>query len=179
MADSEEALTAYAKEQFGDDAEEFLSFFSHPATKESIAKEGLQHAIGFAIRAASQCNADKGVAQKLYAYNFDAEIPGWDNPGTFHSVDLWFFFETLAKCWRPFTGKHYDLARNMCDYWVNFIRTGDPNGTDSQGKTLPLWPELTVDQPVWMVFGDKAAPQRWEADKLENFLLKQYMKNIE
>ena len=179
MADSEEAMTAYAKEQFGDDAEEFLSFFSHPATKESIAKEGLQHAIGFAIRAASQCNADKGVAQKLYAYNFDAEIPGWDNPGTFHSVDLWFFFETLAKCWRPFTGKHYDLARNMCDYWVNFIRTGDPNGVDSQGKMLPLWPELTVDQPVWMVFGDKAAPQRWEADKLEAFLLKQYMKNIE
>ena len=178
MADSEEAMTAYAKEQFGDDAEEFLSFFSHPATKESIAKEGLQHAIGFAIRAASQCNADKGVAQKLYAYNFDAEIPGWDNPGTFHSVDLWFFFETLAKGWRPFTGKHYDLARNMCDYWVNFIRTGDPNGVDSQGKMLPLWPELTVNQPAWMVFGDKAAPQRWEADKLENFLLKQYMKNI-
>ena len=178
MADSEEAMTAYAKEQLGDDAEEFLSFFSHPATKESIAKEGLQHAIGFAIRAASQCNADKGVAQKLYAYNFDAEIPGWDNPGTFHSVDLWFFFETLAKCWRPFTGKHYDLARNMCDYWVNFIRTGDPNGIDSQGKMLPLWPELTVDQPAWMVFGDKAAPQRWEADKLEAFLLKHYMKNI-
>ncbi len=178
MADSEESLVAYAKEQFGEDAKEFLSFFSHPATKESIAKEGLQHAIGFAIRAASQCNADKGVAQKLYAYNFDAEIPGWDNPGTFHSVDLWFFFETLAKCWRPFTGKHYDLARNMCDYWVNFIRTGDPNGADSQGKMLPLWPELTVDQPAWMVFGDKAAPQRWEADKLEAFLLKQYMKNI-
>ena len=178
MADSEETLTAYAKEQFGDDAEEFLSFFTHPATKESIAKEGLQHAIGFAIRAASQCNADKGVAQKLYAYNFDAEIPGWDNPGTFHSVDLWFFFETLAKCWRPFTGKHYDLARNMCDYWVNFILTGDPNGVDSQGKMLPLWPELTVDQPAWMAFGEKAAPQRWEADKLEAFLLKQYMKNI-
>lgn len=178
MADSEETLTAYAKEQFGEGAEEFLSFFSHPATKVSIAKEGLQHAIGFAIRAASQCNADKGIAQKLYAYNFDAEIPGWDNPGTFHSVDLWFFFETLAKCWRPFTGKHYDLARNMCDYWVNFIRTGDPNGIDSQDKMLPLWPELTVDQPVWMVFGDKAAPQRWAADKLEAFLLKRYMKNI-
>ena len=67
----------------------------------------------------------------------------------------------------------------MCDYWVNFIRTGDPNGVDSQGKMLPLWPELTVDQPVWMVFGDTVAPQRWEADKLENFLLKLYMKNIE
>lgn len=177
MADSEEALVAYAKAQFGDDAEKFLSFFSHPATKESIAKEGLQHAIGFAIRAASQANAAKGVAQKLYAYNFDAEIPGWDNPGTFHSVDLWFFFETLAKCWRPFTGKHYDLARNMCDYWVNFIRSGDPNGVDSQGKTLPLWPELDAANPAWMVFADNANPQKWQAGELEQFLLEHYFKN--
>ena len=42
-------------------------------------------------------------------------MPGWDNPGTFHSSDLWFWFETLAKCWRPFTGRHYDLARQMCE----------------------------------------------------------------
>ena len=176
-ADCEEALVAFAKEQFGEDAEEFLGFFSHPATKESLAKEGLQHAIGFAIRSAAKKNTDNGITTPLYAYNFDAEIPGWDNPGTFHSVDLWFFFETLAKCWRPFTGKHYDLARSMCDYWVNFIRNGDPNGLDSQGKALPLWPALTADDPAWMVFGDRAQPERWSETPLESFLGKHALKD--
>ena len=176
-ADSEEALRSFAEAQFSDRAEEFLSFFSHPATKESITSEGLQHAIGFAIRAASRMNAKNGVKQPLYAYNFDPEIPGWDNPGTFHSVDLWFFFETLAKCWRPFTGKHYDLARNMCDYWVNFIRTGDPNGLDSQGKELPLWPALTEESPAWMVFGDHTQPERWPLQGLEKFLLDRALEN--
>lgn len=176
-ADSEEALRSFAEAQFGDRAEEFLSFFSHPATKESITSEGLQHAIGFAIRAASRMNAKNSVKQPLYAYNFDPEIPGWDNPGTFHSVDLWFFFETLAKCWRPFTGKHYDLARNMCDYWVNFIRTGDPNGLDSQGKELPLWPALTEESPAWMVFGDHTQPERWPLQGLEKFLLDRALEN--
>ena len=176
MADSEEALVAYAKEQFGDDAEKFLSFFSHPATKESIAKEGLMHAIGFAMRAAAQANEDNGVQAPLYGYNFDPEIPGWDNPGTFHSVDLWFFFETLAKCWRPFTGKHYDLARNMCDYWANFIKTGDPNGLDSQGKEMPKWPALTAKEPAWMVFADTSKVESWPMDELENFLLQRYLK---
>ena len=171
-ADSDETLQTFAREQFGADAEEFLAFFSHPATKESLAREGLQHAIGFAIRSAAKKNAELGVAAPLYAYNFDADIPGWDNPGTFHSVDLWFFFETLAKCWRPFTGKHYDLARNMCDYWVNFIRTGDPNGTDSQGKALPLWPALDDADPAWMVFGDRPQPERWPVSPLEAFLLR-------
>jgi len=170
-AEDDAALEAFAKAQFGEDAEQFLSFFTRPATKESLAREGLMHAIGFAIRSAAKKNVANGVQQPLYAYNFDPEIPGWDNPGTFHSVDLWFFFETLAKCWRPFTGKHYDLARNMCDYWVNFIRTGDPNGVDSQGKQLPLWPALTEKDPAWMVFDDRAQPERWPLSPLEAFLL--------
>ena len=168
---SEEEMQAYAKERFGDKADEFMAFFSHPATKESIDKEGLLHAIGFAVRSAAKANAAHEIHQPLYAYNFDPEIPGWDHPGTFHSVDLWFFFETLAKCWRPFTGKHYDLARNMCDYWVNFIRTGDPNGIDSQGRELPAWPMLSVQDPAWMVFRDGAQAETWEASALEQFLL--------
>ena len=128
-------------------------------------------AIGHAIRMAARCNAANGVTAPLYAYNFDADIPGWDKPGTFHSVDLWFFFETLAKCWRPFTGKHYDLARNMCDYWVNFIRSGDPNGKDSQGKPLPRWDALTAANPRWMVFDDCPHQEKWTASPLERFLL--------
>ena len=65
-------------------------------------------------------------------------IPGWDNPGSFHSVDLWFFFETLAKCWRPFTGIHYDLARLMCNYWTEFIKKGNPDGRDADGTQMPV-----------------------------------------
>ena len=175
-AEDETSLTAFAEEMFGERAGEFLGCFSHPATKESIAKEGLMHAIGFAMRAAAQANEDNGVQAPLYGYNFDPEIPGWDNPGTFHSVDLWFFFETLAKCWRPFTGKHYDLARNMCDYWANFIKTGDPNGLDSQGKELPTWPALTAHEPAWMVFADTSKVESWPMDELENFLLQRYLK---
>lgn len=177
MARTDAEFEAMARENFGEDAEKLLSFFTRPATEESLRKEGTQHAIGFAIRAAARMNEKKGVRQPLFAYNFDAEIPGWDNPGTFHSVDLWFFFETLAKCWRPFTGKHYDLARQMCDYWVNFIRHGDPNGMDSQGKILPLWPELKTDAPAWMVFADSANPQPWPVEKLEEFLLDHYLKD--
>ncbi|MBE5787455.1 MAG: carboxylesterase family protein [Clostridiales bacterium] len=174
--ENEDDLRKAAASAFPEDQDRFLSFFSQPITKDSLFREGKTHAIGFAIRAASLMNEKRQVPQKLYAYEFDADIPGWDHPGTFHSVDLWFFFETLAKCWRPFTGKHYDLARSMCDYWVNFIRTGDPNGLDSQGKPLPLWPELNEQEPVRMVFGDKPFPIRWQLTELERFLLKQYIK---
>ena len=75
----------------------------------------------------------------LYAYGFEPDIPGWDHPGCFHSVDLWFFFESLGKCWRPFKGHHYDLARFMCNYLADFIKTGDPNGKDADGEDMTTW----------------------------------------
>lgn len=171
-AKDEAELNVLAEKCFGEDADVFLKLFSRPVTSESIAKEGGVHTIDYAIRIASQKNRQKGIDQPLYAYNFDPEIPGWDNPGTFHSVDLWFFFETLAKCWRPFTGKHYDLARQMCDYWCNFIKTGDPNGLDSHGNQLPKWPKLTEEAPVRMEFADTAKLVEWPKTELELLLLK-------
>ena len=93
-----------------------------------------------------------GSRQKHFYYRFDPDIPGWDRPGTFHSVDLWFFFETLAKCWRPFTGRHYDLARVMCDQFANFIKTGDPNGIGSDGDPLPVWKPYSKAEPNEMVY---------------------------
>ena len=171
-AQNEEELKVLAEKCFGEDADAFLRLFSKPVTAESIASEGGVHTIDHAIRFASQKNKQNGIDQPLYAYNFAPEIPGWDNPGTFHSVDLWFFFETLAKCWRPFTGKHYDLARQMCDYWCNFIKNGDPNGLDSHGNQLPQWPKLTEEAPARMVFGDTANPVLWPKTELEKLLLK-------
>ena len=93
-----------------------------------------------------------GLQTENYFYRFDVPIPGWDNPGTFHSVDLWFFFETLAKCWRPFTGMHYDVARKMCNYLCNFIKDGNPNGDDCSGEKLPAWKPFSSAHPDCMVF---------------------------
>ncbi|MCR4589155.1 MAG: carboxylesterase family protein [Lachnospiraceae bacterium] len=104
----------------------------------------------------------------VYYYRFDVDIPGEDQPGTFHSVDLWFFFETLAKCSRAYEGHHYDIARKMCDYWADFIRTGDPNGKDADGSDLPLWKPYTESCPWEMTFtrkGPVGAPEIKDAIK--------------
>ena len=135
-AADEAQLEAEAGRIFGDRAQEFLAI---PESR--MRTEGL----GYAAAGGIECTV-KGVLEERakdgkggWCYCFDPDIPGWDKPGTFHSSDLWFWFETLAKCWRPFTGRHYDLARQMCDYFCNFIRTGNPNGKDLNGEELPVW----------------------------------------
>ncbi|WP_342423382.1 carboxylesterase family protein [Paenibacillus sp. FSL E2-0178] len=173
-------LKKLAADMFGEDAGTFLELCGDQTVPiEEARQRASVSGIEYAIRIAARANADTGSETPLYYYNFDAEIPGWDNPGTFHSVDLWFFFETLAKCWRPFTGKHYDLARQMCNYWAHFIRSGDPNGPDSTGAELPRWEPYTPDAPYGMLFADKAEFSGQQPEAMMNFLVQQYFRNRE
>lgn len=120
---------------------------SSPTGKTNIVKKSILNY--FNTLKAANIKADN------FFYEFDVHIPGWDNPGTFHSVDLWFWFETLAKCWRPFKGVQYDIARQMCNYMCNFIKNGDPNGKDCDGTVMPEWPAYSDENPVRMHFIDR------------------------
>lgn len=83
--------------------------------------------------------ASHRISSDMFLYKFDPFIPGDDDPGAFHSCDLWFFFENVPMCHRPYTGAHYELSRRMSDYWTNFIKTGNPNGIGYDKQNLPTW----------------------------------------
>ncbi|WP_233566688.1 carboxylesterase family protein [Cohnella endophytica] len=176
-AETLKELKKMAVDMFGDDAGAYMELCEARCTDiEERKKRASVSSSEYAIRVATQANADMVANTPMYYYVFDVEIPGWDNPGTFHSVDLWFFFETLAKCWRPFVGKHYDLARQMCNYWAYFIRSGDPNGHDSTGEELPRWEAYSLTAPYGMLFADRSEFSREEPSELMRFLVQQYFK---
>lgn len=167
-AADENELKAKAKELFGGDADKFLSY---PAATEKTAGgyaeiSAPEVGVKEAFRAESRLKDPKNC----YYYRFIPDIPGEDHPGTFHSCDLWFFFETLAKCTRPYEGRHYDIARQMCDYWANFIKTGDPNGCDLNGNRLPEWKPFTAESCNEMEFSPDGAVPTVEKDGLVRFL---------
>lgn len=100
---------------------------------------------------------EKDPSRKFYYYRFGPDIPGDDKPGVFHSVDLWFWFESLMKCWRPLKGYHFDLARQMANYVAAFVKTGDPNCVDRDGTPQPLWKPYTADERNEMNFVSEGA----------------------
>ena len=108
---------------------------------------------------------EKRPDQNFYYYRFDPDIPGdgyktGAYPGTFHSVDLWFFFNSLHMCHRPYKGRHFELACQMCDYFANFIKTGDPNGNGKDRTPLPKWEAYTAESRNEMEFlGRGASPK--------------------
>ena len=137
-AEDDDAFRKEAVRLFGGDAEKFLAAPEAKRT-DGHGRYAFVNGIEVTVKALFERADALGSHSRRYYYRFDVPMPGDDNPGSFHSSDLWFFFETLAKCSRPLTGKYYDLARQMCNYWCNFIKSGDPNGVDIDGAPLPRW----------------------------------------
>lgn len=81
-----------------------------------------------------------------YVYYFTRDLPGNDF-GAWHSAELWYMMGTLDRCWRPFEQGDYDLSERMLDYWANFMKTGDPNGTG-----LAPWRPCSKNDPFIMEF---------------------------
>jgi para-nitrobenzyl esterase len=163
-------IEKWAKENIPGIAGEFCILAREKASKEGISLKQAATVNPGEITASLFCEtvAAQG-GKKVFSYRFGPEIPG-DDAGAFHSSDLWFEFETLAKCWRPFVGKHYDLARQMCNYWTNFARSGDPNGLDADGTPMPKWMPYTLKSPLVMEFLDKPGMEK-KQNKMNKLLL--------
>ncbi len=77
-----------------------------------------------------------------YAYRFEQRPPfpagspraGW---GASHFAELWYVFDHLDQESWNWTPADRRLADQISGYWVNFARTGDPNGPG-----LPTWPRF-------------------------------------
>ena len=101
-----------------------------------ILKAGNQHAVPYMIGSTSEDMMPPflySMAKKWakangnsYLWFFERQLPG-DDHGAWHSSDLWYWFGTLDKSWRPFDEKDYALSDEMTDYLTSFAKTGNPN----------------------------------------------------
>ncbi len=130
-------------------------------TSDEFSEAGVNN-VELSVKDVFLCASKKRREQNLYYYRFDADIPGDGHrgdsyPGTFHSVDLWFFFDTLCMSHRPYEGRHFELADQMCGYFANFIKTGNPNGLGRDGNPLPTWEPYTGKGRCEMEFLSRGA----------------------
>ena len=163
-------FVANAKKTYGDRADEFLAACGAKTDADvaQLYKGSLNNMIGGSI---GFCELRHPTAP-VYYYVFDHDIPG-DDAGSFHGSDLWFMFDSLGNAWRPFEGKHYDLARQVASYWTNFVKYGNPNGegVDYNGNPLPEWRPYTRDDKAVIRFEDTARLTTLGPDPVIDFRL--------
>ncbi|MDD6189325.1 MAG: carboxylesterase family protein [Clostridiales bacterium] len=164
----------FAKRTMGQYAYEFLAIARNTGKPLAEAVTVGQMELGNEL----MCSICAKQGRNIYSYRFGPTIPG-DDAGAFHSSDLWFQFETLMKCWRPFDGHHFDLARKICNYWTNFAKTGNPNGKDSDGSDMPRWTKYTTENPNSIQLFDTIQMEEGGMREMDAFLIDVNLKEME
>jgi len=86
--------------------------------------------------------------------------------GAFHTSEVPYVFQTIAKLDRPWEPVDKKVSDAMSSYWVNFAIKGDPNGAG-----LPPWPVYSATAHKTMELGSQmGAMSVAEPSKMEFFL---------
>ena len=92
------------------------------------------------------------------------------NFGAFHSGEIVYAFNNLHTLDRPWEQIDHQLAETMSDYWVNFVKTGNPNGA-----SLVFWPKYDLNKGDVLIFDKKIEskymPTRNQLKFLEEYSL--------
>lgn len=165
------SLENYKKEvqvKYGTKTEEFLSIF--PATTDEEAKEAKlkQGLLGFAGMPSHLLAISTNKPSYLYHFSHvPPDKPNFPNYGAFHTSEVPYALHTLHTWNRDWQQLDKDLENTMAAYWVNFAKTGNPNGTG-----LPEWKIYDKQAGYIMVLGDKVVIKKGlfkkEFDFLEN-----------
>ena len=138
-----------AREAYGPDADRFLRLF--PAAPDSTRTA--QVAGHIRVMAGVQDWAANRAAHSkspVFVYDFTHRTPGPVNQswGSFHSSEIVYWTRNLDRLDRPWTAEDRKLSQTVSAYWLNFIKTGQPNGA-----SLPQWTAFGATNRLVMDLG--------------------------
>jgi len=140
-------------DRYGADASKYLEYYP-AADDEQAAKSQLALSRDqiFGVQNYTWANVQSAHGSKVFVYRFARKVPAtgeYVKYGAFHTGEVPYAYDNLKFVNRPWQASDHRLAETMSGYWVNFIKTGNPNG-----KNMPHWPAYDADKKNVMLFNE-------------------------
>lgn len=142
------SLATYGKLAATNRGRSALFLKANPAKTEEEAQDFFRFAEAYDMKSSqlawAQLEAEQGKKPVYLCTNIHP-TPG-SGHGAGHGEDQHYVFHTLRKFWNPYTEEDEAFSRTLMEYWVNFAKTGDPNGPG-----LAEWTPYTTESPLTMI----------------------------
>ena len=162
---TEAELVSMLREQYGDHAATLLAAYEPEVGKSSKwGAQAIQADRSFVWEMRTWARTVETAGNDAYLYFFSQAPPlfriyvperaaidmpdGPNGYGAYHSGDLAYAFGNTGLVGIGWTEWDHEISRAMTQYWVNFARTGDPNGGG-----LATWPRYEAAADEWLEFG--------------------------
>ncbi|MFO1401990.1 MAG: carboxylesterase family protein [Steroidobacteraceae bacterium] len=162
------AFEEQMRRRYGKHADRLLALYPHSNDAEATASAGVAARDGYMAPLVFWAEArSRSSGQRIYPYLYEhpAPVPAPPSWGTFHTSEVPYIFGVLDRTRRPYTAADEGIARQLQGYWLNFIRSGDPNG-----RGLARWQRYARGDTRVMGIGDApgarpavSSPERLEA----------------
>ena len=167
------------EQQYGTDAPDFLKHYPGTTDAEAARSQlNLSRDMIFGAQNYAWANVQSKQGKPVYVYRFTRKLPAtgeYARYGAFHTGEVAYAYDNLAfvdRNLRPLEPKDDELAKTMSTYWVNFMKTGSPNGNG-----LPKWPAYSTKNKQVMLLGDNVQAKPLPDAASLDFLYGQMSKN--
>ncbi len=156
------AWTSRVRQRWGDLADDYMKLYPGSSDEEATrsSQMSFRDEMAWHMRLYASLQAKRG--QRAYWYFFTHEppyAPTARNLKATHTVEIPYVFNNLrpprvypdasSPDLASASASERAFAERVSSYWVNFARTGDPNG-----KGLPRWPAFSDANVAPMIIGD-------------------------
>ncbi len=160
--------------EFGPDSALFSTYFPSSTDAQSLASQiafSVDKTIGipqyiWALKQNENNNA------KTFLYLFTRKPPAIGDKkkfGAYHSAEIGYALHNLDSIQRPWEPVDRQLEEIVSGYWVNFVKSGDPNGDQ-----LPPWPAFSAKEAITMILSEHPVAKKLPGRAAMDFLYSKY-----
>ncbi|MBM89128.1 MAG: hypothetical protein CMQ41_12205 [Gammaproteobacteria bacterium] len=154
IPENNDVFISRAQNLYGDLAAEYLSIYPADNLRKSTLDSYRDS--GFGWNSITWVRMTENVNEDAYLYYFSHRPPGprQNELGAYHAAEIAYAFNNPEHLRNQATADDQQIADIMSDYWVNFARSGNPNGAG-----LPRWRPYTKSEPHYVELNVSAQPE--------------------